>query len=72
MTHDHHDRETVVVERDSSATGMILGVVAVVVLVVAVWWMTLGPGGGSGTTDGDSQPVPSVEINLPSVAPEGS
>ena len=65
MTHDHHDRDTVVVERDSSAMGMILG-------VVAVWWMTLGPGGGSGTTDGDTQPVPSIEINLPSVAPEGS
>jgi hypothetical protein len=51
---------------------MILGVVAVAVLVVAVWWMTLGPGGGNGTTDGDTQPVPSIEINLPSVAPEGS
>ena len=35
MTHDHHDRDTVVVERDTSAMGMILGVIAVAVLVVA-------------------------------------
>jgi hypothetical protein len=73
MTHEHHDRDTVIVDRGNNGMGMVLGVIAVVALLVAVWWMTMGPGAGSGsTTDGQVQPLPSVQIELPSVAPEGS
>jgi hypothetical protein len=75
MTHDHHDRETVVVDRDGSSMGMILGVIAVIALLFAVWWFALGPGTGSTTNNNDVDvqvPVPSVQIDVPSVAPEGS
>jgi hypothetical protein len=50
--------------------GVILGIVAVIVLVVAVWFLFLGPGhSGSSTTtnnnsttnNGGSNPVPSVQ-----------
>lgn len=50
MTHEHHD--TVVVEDGRSGTGMgaILGIIAIVALLAAVWWVALGPGAGSGGT----------------------
>ena len=49
---EHHDRETVVVERDrGSGLGTILGIVVIVALLAAVWWFTLGPGAGRTTTN---------------------
>lgn len=65
MTHDHHD--TVVVEdRGGSGLGAILGILAIVALLVAIWYFALGPGAGSsGTTNsgtnggGNEIPVPS-------------
>jgi hypothetical protein len=72
MAHDHHDRDTVVVERSGSGVGMILGVVAVIALLVALWWFMLGPGaaGTTNNTDVDVNiPVPSVQVPAPS--PEG-
>mgnify|MGYP006952639081 CR=1 FL=1 len=64
MTHDHHD--TVVVEdRGGSGLGAILGILAIVALLVAIWYFALGPGASpSGTTDsgagggGNEVPVP--------------
>jgi FlaG/FlaF family flagellin (archaellin) len=49
MTHEH---ETVVVERDRGGSGMgaVLGIIAIIVLLAAVWYFALGPGGGSSTT----------------------
>jgi len=71
MADVHHDRDTVVVERNSGSTGMILGIVAIVVLALAIWWMTLGPGAG-GTTDQGGTEVPVPSIALPSVEPGAS
>ena len=54
MTHEH---DTVVVdEREGSSMGAILGVIAIIVLLVAVWYFALGPGAGSSgnTTNGGS------------------
>lgn len=63
---ERHDRETVVVEREgSSALATILGVIVILALLAAVWWFTLGPGAGRGTTDeggSDNQAVPSVQL----------
>ena len=39
---DEHD--TVVVESGGSSSGMILGNIAVVILLIAVWYFALGPG----------------------------
>jgi len=49
MTHEH---ETVVVEGDRSGSGIgaVLGIIAIIVLLAAVWYFALGPGGGSSTT----------------------
>ena len=51
MTDEH--RDTVVVEdRSSSNTGAILGIIAIIVLLAAVWYFALGPGSsGTGTTN---------------------
>jgi exopolysaccharide biosynthesis protein len=50
MTHDHHD--TVVVEdgRSGSSMGAILGILAIVALLVVVWYVALGPGASRSTT----------------------
>ena len=49
MTHEH---ETVVVESDRGGSGMgaVLGIIAIIVLLAAVWYFALGPGAGSTTT----------------------
>jgi hypothetical protein len=63
---EHHDRDTVVVTDRGSSLGTILGVALIIVLLVGVWYFTLGPGGSSGTgqtdTNGDNQVVPSLEV----------
>jgi hypothetical protein len=68
------ERDTVVVhDGDSgSSMGAILGVIAIIVLLVAVWYFALGPGasstgtntssGGSGSGD---QPAASLEVPNP-------
>jgi hypothetical protein len=62
---EHHDRETVVVERDrGSGLGTILGIVVIVALLAAVWWFTLGPGAGGTTTNqggGGTNAQPTLE-----------
>jgi hypothetical protein len=71
MTHEH---DTVVVEdRDSgSSMGAILGVIAIIVLLVAVWYFALGPGTSPSTTtnnntinNGGDQPAATQEIPNP-------
>jgi hypothetical protein len=51
MTHEH-DHDTVVVE-DSGGSGMgaMLGVIAIIVLLAAIWFFALGPGTGSTTNN---------------------
>jgi exopolysaccharide biosynthesis protein len=73
MTHEHHD--TVVVDdgRESgSGMGAILGVIAILVLLAAVWYFALGPGASSsGTTNnntinnGADQPAATQQIPNP-------
>jgi hypothetical protein len=61
--HRHGDRETIVV-REGSSVGTILAVVAIIALLVAIWYFTLGPGGGAveqGGTDAPEVPVPTLE-----------
>jgi hypothetical protein len=53
MTHEH---ETVVVEGDRGGSGMgaILGVLAIIIVLVAVWYFALGPGGSRTTTNNNT------------------
>ena len=50
MTNEHHD--TVVVEegRDGNGMGAVLGMIAILVLLAAVWYFALGPGASSTST----------------------
>ena len=70
-----NERDTVVVHDDGgSSMGAILGVIAIIVLLAAVWYFALGPGagstgtnsnngsGGSGTGD---QPAASLAVPNP-------
>ena len=61
---EHHDRDTVVVTDRGSSTGMIIGVIVIIALLVAVWYFTLGPGAGKSTNPGGggSNPLPSVQV----------
>jgi hypothetical protein len=53
MDHDHETHDTVVVDRGDggSSNGLILGIVAVVILLIAVWYFALGPGTGKTTNN---------------------
>jgi hypothetical protein len=61
------NHDTVVVkDGGGSSTGLILGIVAIILIVAAVWYFALGPGAGGTTNTNDG---PTINVNLPSVAP---
>jgi len=65
MAYDDRDRDTVVVSDDrGSGMGAVLGILAIVILLVAVWFFALGPGSGGGTTTNNNN-----TINNPPAAP---
>jgi len=64
---DHHDRDTIVVKDGGSSSGMILGIIAILIVLAGAWYFLMGPGAGS-TTPSDVN----VDVNLPSVAPVSS
>ena len=61
---DGHDHDTVVVRDGGSGTGVILGVLVVVLVLAGLWYFTMGPGadGGGGTTQENN---PDVNIEVP-------
>jgi len=60
------DRDTVVVDGGGSSTGILLGIVALVLVLAAAWYFVLGPGAGSNT--GTDQ-GPTINVEVPSVPP---
>lgn len=62
---DH--RDTVVVKEGGSSTGLLLGIIAIIIVLAAGWYFLMGPGAGS-TTPNDIN----VNVELPSVAPDAS
>ncbi|MFO7595715.1 MAG: hypothetical protein R6W92_05125 [Desulfocurvibacter africanus] len=62
---DH--RDTVVVKEGGSGAGLMLGVIVLIIVLAAGWYFLLGPGAGTTEAPGDIN----VNIELPSVAPEG-
>lgn len=63
---DH--RDTVVVKDGGSSTGVILGIIALVIVLGAGWYFLMGPGAGTTDTGTDVD----VNVELPSVAPDAS
>ena len=62
------DRDTIVVKDGGSNTGVILGIIAIIIVLALGWYFLMGP--GAGTT---SQPSNiNVNVQLPSVAPNAS
>ena len=64
---DHHDRDTVVVKDGGSSSGMILGIIAILIVLAGAWYFLMGP--GAGTTSPNNV---NVDVNLPSAAPAAS
>ena len=68
MSDPHYDRDTVVVREGGSSTGMILGIIAVIIVLAGAWYFLIGPGANTTSTPTDIN----VDVTLPSVAPASS
>ena len=58
------DSTVVVTDRGGSGMGAIVGVILVIVLLVVVWYLTLGPGANKSTipAGGGTNPLPSIGL----------
>ena len=56
--------ETVVVKDGGSSSGVILGIIAIVIVLALGWYFLMGPGAGSRT---DSSNDTNINVTLPSV-----
>lgn len=65
---EQHDRDTVVVRDGGSSTGLILGIIAVIIVLAGAWYFLMGPGASTSTTPTDIN----VDVTLPSAAPAAS
>jgi hypothetical protein len=63
---DQHD--TVVVKDGGSSTGLVLGIIAIIIVLAGAWYFLMGPGAGSTSTPTDVN----VNVELPSIAPAAS
>ena len=68
MSDQHHDRDTVVVRDGGSSTGLILGIIAVIIVLAGAWYFLVGPGANTTSTPTDIN----VDVTLPSAAPQSS
>ena len=65
---DQHDHDTVVVSDGGSSTGLILGIIAVIIVLAGAWYFLMGPGANTTSSPTDVN----VDVTLPSLAPESS
>ena len=63
------DRDTIVVKDGGSNTGVILGIIAIIIVLALGWYFLMGP--GAGTTSQSSNDT-NINVTLPSAAPAGS
>jgi hypothetical protein len=63
------DRDTIVVKDGGSSTGVILGIIAIIIVLALGWYFLMGP--GAGTTSQSSNDT-NINVTLPSVAPNPS
>jgi hypothetical protein len=64
------DQNTVVVKDGGSSAGMILGIIAVIAIVAAIWFFALGPGSGSNSSSNNGGTT--INVGVPSGAPAPS
>jgi hypothetical protein len=57
-------RDTVVVKDGGSSTGVILGIIAIIIVLALGWYFLMGPGGGSRTNSSNDT---NINVTLPSV-----
>ena len=62
------DRDTVVVRDGGSSTGLILGIIAVIIVLAGAWYFLMGPGASNSSSPNDIN----VNVTLPSAAPAAS
>jgi hypothetical protein len=68
MSDPHYDRDTVVVRDGGSSTGLILGIIAVIIVLAGAWYFLVGPGASTTSNPTDVN----VDVTIPSVAPASS
>ncbi len=63
------DHETVVVKDGGSNTGVILGIIAIIIVLALGWYFLMGPGvGPSSNASNDTN----INVEVPSAAPQAS
>jgi hypothetical protein len=65
MSDPHYDRDTVVVKDGGSSTGLMLGIIAVIIVLIGAWYFLMGPGTTPSSTSNDTN----INVTLPSGAP---
>ena len=68
MSDPQHDHDTVVVRDGGSSTGLILGIIAVIIVLAGAWYFLMGPGANTTSTPSNIN----VDVTLPSAAPAAS
>ena len=68
MTDPQRDRDTIVVRDGGSSTGLILGIIAVIIVLAGAWYFLIGPGANTSSTPTNID----VNVTLPSAAPAAS
>lgn len=63
---DH--RDTIVVKEGGSSTGLLLGIVAILLVLAGGWYFLMGPGAGSTSAPNDIN----VNVEMMSTAPAPS
>ena len=56
-------RDTVVVKDGGSSTGVILGIIAIIIVLALGWYFLMGPGGSRTNSSNDTN----INVTLPSV-----
>jgi hypothetical protein len=62
-------RDTIVVKDGGSSSGVILGIIAIIIVLALGWYFLMGPGAG---TKSSSSNDTNINVTLPSVAPAAS
>ena len=63
------DHDTVVVKDGGGSSGVILGIIAIIIVLALGWYFLMGPGAGSRSSSSNDT---NINVTLPSAAPAAS